>query len=78
VGASSVARAINANGSIVGISGDHAVLWRDRSAVTDLNAVIPRKLGWTLRCASGTSNAGWIVGWGTLHDETHAFLLKPL
>jgi uncharacterized membrane protein len=76
VGATSVAHAINDSGVIVGVSGDRAVLWRDRSTVIDLNTLIPRKLGWTLRNASGINNAGWIVGWGTLQGVTHAFLLK--
>jgi uncharacterized membrane protein len=78
VGASSVAHAINDRGAIVGISGDRAVLWRDLSTVIDLNTLIPRKLGWMLRNASGINNAGWIVGWGTLRGVMHAFLLKPI
>ena len=52
----------------------HAVLWRGGIAY-DLNALIPTDSGWVLEEASAVNNKGQIVGYGTFHGASHAFLL---
>jgi probable HAF family extracellular repeat protein len=66
---------------IVGVSIDasyneRAVVWHGKGPV-DLNTLIPENSGWLLECAQGINDAGEIVGFGTLHGSTHAFLAKP-
>jgi hypothetical protein len=59
--------------------------------VVDMNSFIPSTLGWVLESAQGITTVGnipdahgvnhtgeqWIVGYGTLNGQTHAFLLTP-
>ncbi len=73
--ASSVARAFNASGDIVGTSAFHAVLWHAGIA-TDLNSVAS-KTGWVLETAWDIDDAGRIVGSGSLYGFPRAFLLVP-
>jgi probable HAF family extracellular repeat protein len=44
----------------------------------DLNSLIPANSGWLLKQASAINDAGQIAGYGTIHGETHAFLLTPM
>jgi probable HAF family extracellular repeat protein len=43
----------------------------------DLNKMIPKGTGWVLQEATGVNDAGQIAGTGTIHGQTHAFLLNP-
>ncbi len=44
----------------------------------DLNNLIAPGSGFTLECAEGISDTGYITGWGaTPSGTTHAFLLVP-
>lgn len=75
----SVARAINDSGIIVGEVqtfdssdnglGDHAVYWKDDGTVVDLNTLIDPTSGWTLTMAMSISETGWIVGLGTYDPD---------
>jgi probable HAF family extracellular repeat protein len=56
----------------------HAFTWNDFAGMRDLNDLIPKKSGWVLTSAESVNNLGQIVGWGTLHGETRAFLLTPV
>src|SRR5262249_45030775 len=55
---------------------DHAVLW-EQGTVVDLERTLPLHSEWVLTTAQGINTAGWIVGAGTIHGQTHAFLLTP-
>ncbi|MFN3650920.1 MAG: hypothetical protein ACK47B_15200 [Armatimonadota bacterium] len=82
------ARAINRAGVIVGdVMGPgrrFASLWRD-GELQDLNDLIPGNSGWLLLAATGISDSGLIVGYGSyekyrtqsLDSSTEAFLLRP-
>ncbi|MDQ2688439.1 MAG: DUF3466 family protein, partial [Armatimonadota bacterium] len=76
--------AINELGEIVG-SADRlnaaddqrrAILWRDVNGY-DLNTLIPTQSDWNLQQATDINDKGQIVGIGTYHGKTHAFLLTP-
>jgi probable HAF family extracellular repeat protein len=54
----------------------HAFLYSS-GKMQDLNKMTPKGTGWTLGEASGINDAGRIVGTGTIHGKTHAFLLTP-
>lgn len=43
----------------------------------DLNALIDEDSGWVLEGATDINDAGYIVGWGTVHGQRRAFLLTP-
>lgn len=80
-GPESAALAINTGGKIVGTSltnlfDQHAFLWVS-GVMKDLNDLIG-STPWTLVAATGINDTGFIVGYGTLFGDTHAFLLKPV
>ncbi len=73
---------INSRGQIVGYAmlgsvGQRAMLWQN-GQVYDLNSLIPAKLGWLLASATSITDRGRIVGFGTFHGDSHAFLLTPI
>jgi len=78
------ARDVNDEGVVVGdyfipASDEHrAIMWIDRQPV-DLNTTINPELGWTLEFATGITNDGRIVGFGTNANLTtvRGFLLTP-
>ena len=78
------ARAINAGGQVVGFAGaevkknwrTRAFLWHN-GQLSDLNALLPARSGWTLQSASGINDKGQIVGSGTHNGKPRAFLLTP-
>ncbi len=72
----STAQAINDRGQIVGMAGGKAALWQD-GRVYDLNTLTSSTSGWVLTAATGINSRGQIVGTGTLHGQTRAFLLTP-
>jgi len=84
-GFSSFATAINNLGQIVGSSGlqqesgviYRAFVWSTRAGMQDLNLLIPPESAWTLLYASGINDLGQITGYGTIDQQTHAFLLTP-
>lgn len=43
----------------------------------DLNKFLPRGTGWQLTDAYSVNDSGWIVGNGSIHGSTYAYLLKP-
>ncbi len=49
-----------------------------RGRMTDLNALIPARSGWTLEAAAGINDRGQIVGHGLHHGQERAFLLTPV
>ncbi|GAB4317435.1 MAG: hypothetical protein Kow0059_10480 [Candidatus Sumerlaeia bacterium] len=76
---------INNSGHMVGWSelpgsSDHRamVLFTGASGVVDLNTMIDSSSGWTLQEAWDISDAGHIVGIGTVNGQTRAFLLTPV
>jgi probable HAF family extracellular repeat protein len=46
-------------------------------AIHDLNEYLRAGSGWTLECATGINDGGWIVGTGVYASNYHAFLLIP-
>src|SRR5207245_2615048 len=78
-GASSEARGINVNGTIVGYadtaaSGSHAFVDSGR-VMYDLNNLIPSNSGWTLTAANAINDSEQIVGMGTNSlGQSHGFL----
>jgi probable HAF family extracellular repeat protein len=90
-GNSSQSSGINAWGQVVGGSDifipsmlsfgppgtyiSHGFLYSD-GRLQDLNNLIPSNSGWLLGAAGGINDRGEIVGTGTIHGETHAYLLK--
>lgn len=75
---------INASGVIVGTSWlaggqtKHAFVYDDVSGLRDLNDLIESCSGWVLVEARAINDNGEIVGHGTIDEETHAFLLRPI
>jgi probable HAF family extracellular repeat protein len=82
-GVSSYGFAINNLGQIVGSGLNsrsaifHAFVWSFEAGMQDLNLLIPAQSGWTLNWATGINNLGQITGYGTINQQTHAFLLTP-
>ena len=77
------ATAINDYGQVVGsldIIGrpSHAFIWDSTNGIIDLNLYLPPNSEWEhpLR-ATGINNRGQIVGYGSVGEETHAFLFLP-
>ncbi|MGA7921283.1 MAG: hypothetical protein WCA38_16605 [Candidatus Acidiferrales bacterium] len=76
---------INTSGVVVG-QGDlngpdetlvyHAFVYSN-GKMQDLNQLIPKNSGWVLSKASAINDAGQIVGYGTINNEEHGFLLTP-
>jgi len=70
---------INENNEVVGYSesatGNHAVLWDETGAATDLHTLMSAE-GWGLTSATAINDNGDIVGTGTLNGEVHGFVLS--
>ncbi len=54
-----------------------AFIYDDDNGLRDLNDLIPPGSGWLLVAANAINESGWIVGYGQLGGQDHAFLLKP-
>lgn len=54
----------------------HAFVYSD-GKMKDLNRLIPSHSGWVLWTAYSINDAGQIVGYGTIRNQQHAFLLTP-
>lgn len=54
----------------------HAFLY-EAGRLVDLNGSIPADSGWQLEWAFDINNRGQIVGYGTVDDNFHAFVLTP-
>jgi probable HAF family extracellular repeat protein len=71
---------INNEGQVVGGAGSTsfrtAVLWED-GVMYVLADLIPAGSGWQLDMATGINESGYIVGYGRINGQTHAFLLQP-
>ena len=61
---------------IVGDLGGRAVRWT-AGVATDLNAVLPRRSGWSLQSAGGLAADGTVVGSGVYGGAARGFLLRP-
>jgi hypothetical protein len=62
---------------VAGPDGAHAFIYRD-GAMHDLNDLArTADAGWILSSARAINGSGQIVGFGTHHGETAAFLLTP-
>jgi probable HAF family extracellular repeat protein len=77
----SYAQDINSAGWVVGSSEAldevaRAFLYAD-GQMYDLNDLIKRNSGWTLRGATGLNDRGQIVGWGLRDGQPRGFLLTP-
>ena len=76
---------INDDGAVVGWSGDANGNYRafidipngEDAGFHDLQDVVVEADGWVLRGASGISNTGYIVGYGTYQGKNRSFLLTP-
>jgi probable HAF family extracellular repeat protein len=82
VGAVSWAYDVNDNGQVVGwayttSNAEHAFLYSG-SMMIDLNTLIDLLSGWALQEAYDINDAGQIVGYGSIGNQTHAFLLTPV
>ncbi len=80
-GTTSEALAINRYGVIVGTSRNaagqpRAFIWRD-GVMTNLNTLRPARSGWVLQAATGISDGGQIIGFGTLNGQPRGYLLTP-
>lgn len=85
-GGISFAAALNSNGCVVGTAyldasradNFRAAVWLPGMlGAQDLNNLIPQTEGWLLRQATGINDAGQIVGWGYVNNQTRAFRLSP-
>jgi probable HAF family extracellular repeat protein len=56
----------------------HPFLWTSTGGMVDLNSFVRADLGWVLLTATDINTGGQIVGSGTLHGQTHGFLLTPI
>jgi hypothetical protein len=54
-----------------------AFLWSATAGFQDLNSLIPRDSGWTLKSATAIDDRGEIVGRGEIHHDDRGFLLIP-
>jgi probable HAF family extracellular repeat protein len=83
-GAGTEALGINDSGQVVGLStgarGVRAFLYDPTATpvMQDLNDLIPGSSGWVLQVANEINDRGQILGHGTIHGETHDFLLTPV
>ncbi len=80
-GSNSIAYDVNSSGDVVGTSdvsggASHAFIYQSNQ-MKDLNSLIGSHPEWTLAEARSINDAGYIVGFGTLNGQTHAFLLSP-
>src|SRR5262249_28666831 len=82
-GSNSWGLAINNSGAVVGFATTrrneyHAFISNNGGRMQDLNRLIPPNSGWILGEAHGINDVGPIAGSGTIHGQTHAFLLTPV
>ena len=82
-GAASQALAVSNDGLVVGWSEtsegvEHAFCYDQLNGMQDLNSMIDAASGWVLNRAYAVNDAGFIVGYGTVDGETHAFLLAEV
>jgi probable HAF family extracellular repeat protein len=82
-GSSSYGSAINNTGTVVGLStirngSYHAFISTNGEKMQDLNKMIPARTGWVLQEGAAINDTGQIAGYGTLHGQTHAFLMTPV
>jgi hypothetical protein len=63
----------NSNGSLLA----HAI-YSDGGPLLDLNSLIAPNSGWVLQSATGISDSGQIVGYGTYKGERRGFVLTPM
>jgi probable HAF family extracellular repeat protein len=82
LGGDTYAYGINDRQQIVGVSHlgsgslRHAI-FIENGQMYDLNNLIPAGSGWVLEEAYAINDSGQIVGYGSVHGQTHAFLLTP-
>ena len=82
-GSLSYARGINNNDQVVGWAcydssyESHAFVWDGENLMQDLNKLIDPSLGWNLTNATAVNDQGWIVGYGEINGQEHAYLLTP-
>jgi probable HAF family extracellular repeat protein len=71
---------MNASGDVVGYcnGGGTVAFLYSAGTMTDLNSLIDPASGWHLSEAYAINNIGEIVGYGTINEQTHAFLLTPV
>ena len=82
-GSNSWGLAINNSGTVVGFATTrqndyHAFVSISGGRMQDLNRLIPPNTRWVLGEANGINDVGQIAGYGTIHGQTHAFLLTPV
>jgi probable HAF family extracellular repeat protein len=82
-GTASIAKAINAGGTIVGLSdtdaGQHAMVWTAADGMHDLDALSDAtQIGMTLGSALAINASGRIVGVGAIGGHEHGFLATPV
>ena len=64
-------------GRIVGDLGGRAFQWNADGSYVQLDTLLPRKSGWSLRRARGVASDGTIVGDGSRSASNRAFALMP-
>jgi probable HAF family extracellular repeat protein len=79
----SLARGINSHGDVAGTAflddfTYHAFLFTSGGGMMDLNSLVDPASGWDFMDAWEIQNNGQIIGYGTLGDDTHTFLLSPI
>jgi probable HAF family extracellular repeat protein len=85
LGDASYAYGINSSGQIIGMAyvpNSGSLLARatysNGGPLIDLNSLIAPNSGWVLQSATGISDSGQIVGYGTFDGERRGFVLTPL
>lgn len=79
-GQHAIAYAVNEQGQMAGYTtpetgSQHAFIWQPGN-LTDLNSLFSGPSAWTeLSVAHDLNQVGQVIGWGRIHDETHAFRL---
>jgi len=79
----SVAKAINNNDQIVGMSwnadlDDEAFYWDAVLGMVSLNELISPESGWNLTAGLDINDMGDIIGYGRYNGEKRAFLMRPI
>jgi probable HAF family extracellular repeat protein len=79
-GAESYSDDINNFGAIVGTSDSangRAAFLYEGGAMYDLSGLLVSNTGWNLIGATGINDSGQIIGYGSINEELHGFLLTP-
>ena len=63
--------------TVDGIAGDRDAFYWENGTMYNLNDFLPQDSGWHLQYATGINESGYIVGWGTINQSQHGFLMKP-